>query len=156
MTYLVDRRFDFVLIHWPVPHFPGIFNCKTGRLLATEEAGNYVDNLCLADRVLAETREALERAGLWDSTTLLVSADHSLREPEFDAGMKAPLSPLVPFLLKVRGDDSSVPYRQSFSSVVSKDLLLDIMRGRVRSNAEAAAWLDRNRAHASACNDCGW
>jgi hypothetical protein len=156
MAYLTDTRFTFVFIHWPVPHNPGIFNCKTASIETGERAGDYVDNLCLADRALGEVRATLERAGMWDDTSLLVSSDHSLRNPKQHAGIAAPPSPLIPFLLKLAGDNSAVSYRRPFNAVLSKDLLLNIMRGRVRGNREAAVWLDQNHAHASACSDCGW
>jgi hypothetical protein len=145
LSWVVDEKFDFVFVHWPVPHSPGIFTCKTG-VVSAEGAGNYMDNLCLADRVLGEVRTALEQARLWDQTTLLVSADHSLRDPKTELGYKGPSSPHVPFLMKVAGDNAAVRYERPFNTVASKGILLDVMKGKLRKNADIGAYLDKRSA----------
>src|SRR5438552_1495506 len=71
-------RFGLVLLHLPVPRPPGIYDPATGRLTAwnfTGAGGGYLDNLALADRMIAELRRGLKRARLDDRTWLVVSAD---------------------------------------------------------------------------------
>ena len=76
---LADRTADFVLLHIPVPHGPGIYDRKTGKL--SKAPASYLDNLALADRYLAHVRFLLERTGQGESTTLVVMGDHSWRSP---------------------------------------------------------------------------
>ena len=42
-------------------------------------APNYLDNLMVVGRLLAEVEDTLTRAGRWDQSTLVVTSDHSLR-----------------------------------------------------------------------------
>ena len=48
-------------------------------------AHEYLDNLALADRILGELRQAMEQAGTWDSTTILISSDHWWRTDYWQA-----------------------------------------------------------------------
>jgi Sulfatase len=153
--YSVDSGLGFVFLHFPIPHHYGIFNPHTRQL---EPDGNYFDNLALVDETLVGLRAALEQAGLWGSTTVLVTSDHSLRyfadgsmeasdtaDSFFPPGTR---SPRVPFLLKLAGQQAGVRYDPPFGSVLTRDLLLAILSGQVSTAAEAVQWLDSNRHRA--------
>jgi hypothetical protein len=75
---LRDQSIGFVFIHLPIPHPPGIYDRKTGRLGAT---GSYIDNLALADKSLGELMATLNSTSLAPSTTVIVCSDHSWRVP---------------------------------------------------------------------------
>ena len=74
-----DIRFQLVFMHFPVPHLLGIYDRQAGDY-STSDSSSYLDNLALADRTLGDIRRSLERAGLWDTTALLVTSDHPLRD----------------------------------------------------------------------------
>jgi arylsulfatase A-like enzyme len=149
-----DPAFGVVFAHYPVPHPLGIFDRHTNQT-GLEFRYNYIDNFELADRALQEVREALESAGLGDSTTLLVSSDHPFRpetwskrevwteeEAQISDGTKFTR---IPFLLKLHGHESGVEYEQPFNTILSTDLLLDILSGAVNSPEEVVSWLDDKR-----------
>jgi hypothetical protein len=74
-----DPGFGLIVVHWPVPHPPSIYNRSTQRLresLVNVTDTSYADNLALADRTLGDVRRDLEASGRWDSITLIVSSDH--------------------------------------------------------------------------------
>ena len=73
---LGDDNIDFVLIHLPVPHPPGIYQRSTGR---TMPGGSYIDNLALADDTLGKLQAAIDKTALASQTTVIVSSDHSWR-----------------------------------------------------------------------------
>jgi hypothetical protein len=75
---LADEKIDFVLVHLPLPHPPGIYNRRTGRL---GPGGGYVDNLALADRTLADLQQTIDQTHSAQLTTLVVSSDHGWRIP---------------------------------------------------------------------------
>ena len=75
----VDTRFQLVFMHFPVPHLLGIYDRRAGDY-STSDTASYLDNLALADRTLGDVRRALEGAGLWEKTALLVTSDHPLRD----------------------------------------------------------------------------
>ncbi|HEU0008439.1 MAG TPA: sulfatase-like hydrolase/transferase [Verrucomicrobiae bacterium] len=139
-----DTNTHLAFLHLPLPHKPGIYRPSTGKLTAFNFStrGGYFDNLALCDRVLGELRRAIAEAGLGDRTWLLVSSDHWWRESRFSDG-KTDLR--VPFLLKSPFDDKPITLGAPFSTVVSQDLLLAILRGEVRDHQGAFAWLERNR-----------
>lgn len=149
---LRDRRLNFILIHVPAPHPPGIWNTES-RQLAFGQA-DYLDNYELADSILGQIRRTLEDSGEWDHTTLLVTSDHPYRpqlwkrqqiwNAELEATTAARKYPYVPFFLKLPLQRQAVPYQREFNNVLSGSLLLDILRGEVSTPEQAVAWIGRH------------
>ena len=149
-----DPRLGLVLIHWPVPHPPGIYDRVTDSLAL---AGNYLDNLELVDRALGEIRTAMEDAGLWDKSVVLVTSDHWWRTNEWSgmAGWTEEEEAIsgdkeadhrVPFMLKMPGQKETLDYTEVFNTVLTHDLLLAILREEISTPREVADWLDQHRS----------
>jgi hypothetical protein len=139
-----DGRFGLVLLHLPVPRPPGIYDRQAGRLTMwsfTGAAQGYLDNLALADRMIAELRRGLERTRLADRTWLVVSADLSWSASRHYDGH---VDYRVPFL--VRSPDGGRPTHvdAAFNTLATHDMVLAILRGSIRDSGDAAAWLARN------------
>jgi arylsulfatase A-like enzyme len=108
----------------------------------------------LVDRTVGEIREILEQAGLWDSTTLLITSDHGFRPAMWRGRMgwndklekvTAPgRSGTVPFILRLPGQTQGMVFSQSFSNVVSADLVLAILNGQISTYQDASDWLMKN------------
>ena len=150
---VVDPRLDLVFVHWPVPHAPAIYDRRRDTFDLRGES-SYLDNLELADRTLGEVRRWLEEAGLWDSTVVLVSADHGWKwdywqtQPlwnEEEAEVAVRLDARVPFLLKLAGQRREFDYSPAFNTVLTKDLLLALLRSQLSAPEEVEAWLDTHR-----------
>jgi hypothetical protein len=73
-----NEDIDFVFIHLPIPHPPGTYDRRTGRIVA---GGSYFDNMALSDRTLGVLQAALAQTSSAAMTTLIVSSDHSWRVP---------------------------------------------------------------------------
>lgn len=150
-----DPRIDFLFVHFPTPHLFAIYDAKR-KDFTLSETTTYFDNLALVDRTVGELRRTLEQTGLWDSTTLLITADHGLRyavwhhalnwSPQFDRLLEGGQSPTVPFILKLGGENKSVVYDRPFSNVISGDLGLAVVRGDVSTAEQAAAWIEGHAA----------
>ncbi len=148
----VDPSVGLFFVHFPLPHPFGIYN-RRRQDFTLNDSLTYADNLALVDRTVGELRRALEQAGLWKSTAVLITSDHGLRPdlwrgrqgwtPELEQLTAGGQSPLVPFILKLPEQDRGWVYDQPFSNVVSGDLLLAILAGRVRKPEDAAEWLDQ-------------
>jgi hypothetical protein len=96
----------------------------------------------LVDRTVRELRRALEGAGEWGTTTILLSSDHPYRHrPALDAH---PVGTKVPFLLKLAGQTAGASYDSRFNTVVTGDLLMAILRGELSSPEDVKVWLDGN------------
>jgi hypothetical protein len=138
-----DGRFGLVLLHLPVPQPPGIYDPASGRLTAwnfTGEAGGYLDNLALADVVVAELRRRIDRARLGDRTWIVVSATHWWRASKQYDGQ---IDHRVPFLVRPPDGGRPTHVEAAFSTLSTHDLVLAILRGAIQDTGEAAAWLAR-------------
>jgi hypothetical protein len=136
----VNPHLGLVMAHLPVPHAPYIYSAATGRLdLWNASASAYFDALQLADRCFGDLRRAMQAAGLWDRTTVLVTADHGYR----GAALGSPTTSWAPFMLKLAGQRQPYEYTAPLQTVVSADLLLEVLQRRVATAAEVDAWLVR-------------
>lgn len=136
-----DGRFALVLLHLPLPRPPGIYDRASGRLTAwnfTGASGGYADNLALADRVLGEVRNRIDRAGLGDRTWLVVtSAQARARASSSYDDYR------VPFLVRSPTARRAVAVERELGTLVTHDLLLAILNAEVDTTEAAAAWLER-------------
>jgi hypothetical protein len=137
-----DPDLNLVMLHFPVPHHPWIYDRRAGSF-STAHNATYLDNLVLADHTLGEMRRALEAHGLWDNSTILVTSDHWWREAPLHDGRR---DHRVPFLLKLPGQGEGLTYEESFNTVLIHDLLLDVLAGKVSTPDAASRWLDLHRS----------
>lgn len=151
----VDKDLDLVFVHSPAPHPPGIYDRVTNDFSLASRNG-YVDNLELVDRTVGDLRRAMESAGTWDTTTVIISADHWWRTEMWSRGpfwtredaaiANRPMDHRIPFLLKLAGQREQLTYTPGFNTVVTHDLVLALMRGEVSSPGAVAGWLDQHRS----------
>jgi len=153
-SMITDPDLDLILLHLPVPHPEGIYN-RYKAAFTLDESNDYLDNLEVADMTVGKLRHLLETSGLDDRTALLVTSDHPFRKniwslrPTWTAEERATLGgkacPSVPFMLKLPGQSASAAYHREFNTVITAQLLLDVLRGDLHSSNDVMAWLD---AHA--------
>ncbi len=153
-TALRDRSAGLVLLHFPIPHFGGIYNRGTG--MFTTGASTYLDNLALADRCLAHLREVLEQTGQWDSSTVVVMGDHSwrtkqvadaaaLKGEENEASQGGKYDPRPVYVVKLAGQQAGTRVNASFSAVHTRTLLDGILQGSVRTPQTLAETVEKLR-----------
>jgi hypothetical protein len=150
-----DPALGLVLVHLPVPHPIGIYDRARHEFKVTGES-SYLDNLELADRALGELRQAMESAGVWDSSTVVISGDHWWRAEVWsrldsvteEEAAVAPATPdhRVPFVVKLPGEKEPLAYQPEMNTILTHDLLLALLRGEVRTPQQAATWLDQHRS----------
>lgn len=157
LTDALDPRIGFLMLHYPAPHMYAIYN-RWRRDFALDSTIDYLDNLALVDRTLGELRAELENAGLWDRTSVLITADHGFR-PDMWRGRYGwtqnmerisakGASPLVPFILKLAGKQDHVVVDRSFSNIVSTDLAMAVLSGQISTASQAADWIERRADNA--------
>lgn len=154
-----DPNIGLLFVHFPAPHLFPIYN-RREKNFELRGPLDYFDNLALVDRTVGELRRTLEQAGLWNQTTLLITADHGVRPgnwaghmgwtPEMDrlTGGRAPL--YVPFILKLGGQAQPLVVEKTFSNVVSADLSLAILRGDISTPVQAEEWLNHRSVNPEA------
>jgi hypothetical protein len=155
-----DGELSLVMIHFPAPHFPCQYDRRKDDFVvddfAVKSGCNYFDNLKLVDRTFGDLRRAMERAGWWDNTVVLVSSDHWWRRDiwpknqswteEEQAVKSKDTDNHVPFMLKLKGQKESLIYQPAFNTVLSQELILALLRGELSKPADVTAWLDRRRS----------
>jgi Sulfatase len=149
---VANRDLSLVMLHWLTPHPPGIYDRNRN---AFDTGANYFGNLELVDSTLAQMRQRLEKTGLWEDTTLIVTGDHPLRtsiwanraawsaeEAQLSAKRK---NPRVPFIIKLPHQHDPVTYSAPLNTVLTYDLLIRWMQGTDPTLEGLKAFLDQNR-----------
>jgi hypothetical protein len=148
---VVNPELDLVFIHLPLPHPPAKYDRLTREFSQLHQ--DYVNNLALSDDVLGQIRRQMEEAGEWDDSTVLISTDHQWRvehwkdsKISFTANDRALTGEIedrrVPFMIKLKNQKQATVYDRRFNTVVSRALLLAVMKGEINAPAELKNWLD--------------
>lgn len=136
-----DPTLSLVVLHLPLPHEPPIYDRKSGRLTIFNFRKDwYLDNLALGDRNFGDIRRAMEQAGLWDRSTVLLTSDHALR---WYAGWSEVSSPRIPYILKLAGQRQGLEYHNRFHTLLTRELIQACLLGQLRTADELRAWLDQ-------------
>ena len=135
-------RLRLIFVHWPVPHFPAIYD-RARKEFTTFPVRIpqdwYLENLALVDRTLGDLRTTMQSAGTWENTTILVTSDHSLRVP-------GKQDHRVPFILKMAGQQVPLVYSRSFNTIITHELLLALLQGQLAGVDDVSAWIDHHRS----------
>lgn len=134
-TVLARNDLPLVFIHLPTSHAPFVWR-EGSELRGTSEASGYPHGLEATDRAIGAVRRLLERSRQWDSTTVLLTADHGFRE----LSLHRP----VPFLLKLAGTKSSGrTISRKFSTLGTYELVSDLMTGTLTTPDSVERWVER-------------
>lgn len=140
MDLAADPTLGLVLLHLPVPHGPPIYDRRKHELtILSTRADWYLDNLALADSALGEIRRAMEHAGMWDRSAVLVSSDHSLR---WYSNLNETTDLRIPFLLRLPGQHRGETYSPHVDAMLSHDLVLSLLDGELSQPSQLASWFD--------------
>ena len=143
-TAVASPEYDFVYLHLPVPHGPPAYDRALRRLTIRNLSDEwYLDNLALADRALGELRAAMERAGLWERTAVVLTSDHVWLLAHKYHGTR---DDRVPFLVRLPGS-GGVSYPHEISALAAHDVVRELLAGRITAAEELLRLLD---AHVSA------
>ncbi|MBX9600511.1 MAG: LTA synthase family protein [Bryobacteraceae bacterium] len=158
LPLISNPKLDFVYTHWPVPHPPGIWD-RRRKEFSNSPDSDYLDNLDLVDRTVGEVRRELEARGLWESTVLIVTADHGYRpaewahmpgaSPELRALAAKGESTTVPLIVKMPGAAQPFVENNPFPAILLKDLTLALLGGEIRDAGGVAKWIAARRAGAA-------
>lgn len=137
---VANPTYGLVLLHLPPPHAPGVYLPAKNQFtcLGIHNPAAYLYNLALADHELGALRRAMEAAGQWDKSWLILSADHSWRFSQTYDGVR---DYRIPYLVKPPGDNPFLNYTNQFNTVLTRDFIASILSRQVTNQAGAAGWL---------------
>ncbi|NLY75432.1 MAG: LTA synthase family protein [Firmicutes bacterium] len=133
-----DTNYGLVFIHFPVPHPPFIHN----HAWWDQSVKGYADNLILCDIILGRLRKEMEAEGVWEETNIIISSDHPYGKAKKFDGKK---DHRVPFMVKLAGQKKAISYQPEFNTVLTHDLVLDILRKKVTTHDELTQWLNSRK-----------
>ena len=137
---VAHRDFQFLYLHFSVPHSPHIFDLQTGGLSNSNDLyEGYVGNLVLVDQTLRSIRRAAEGASLWNDTAVIVTSDHWCR---YASKIDGKVDHRVPFLIKMPGQRDGEVYLREINTVILYRLILSIWRRDLSATADLGPWLD--------------
>ena len=144
LEFLTNSPAAFTFLHLPVPHHPGIYDPEQNSFTMWKYSRQreYLDNLILADRLLGTLRRAMEHAGGWDKTWLIVSSDHWWREA---ASYHGRVDHRVPFIIKAPGQNDPTVYSKRLNTVATYYLILSVLKGELNGASQLPQWLDAFR-----------
>lgn len=135
---VADSRYGLVFIHIPVPHAPFIYK----HAWWDQSVKGYAENLILCDHILGRIRKDMELKGVWENTNIIISSDHSYGKAiKFDGKEDH----RVPFMVKLANQEQAIVYPQEFNTVLTHDLVLDILSKKVTTPAELVHWLNKHK-----------
>jgi hypothetical protein len=91
----------------------------------------------------------MEAAGLWDTSTVVVSTDHHLRNASDTDGK---MDFRIPFILKLAGQKTPAQYTRRVNTVITKSLLMEVLQGHITEPEAAIRWL---KGHGTAAAPIG-
>ena len=148
-TLIANEKIQFLFIHLPIPHPPGIYDRTTGKLRGR---GTYIDNLALADRSLGDLMNSLNATASAANTTLIVTSDHSWRVPmwksntgwsaEEEAASQGKFDPRPMLMIHFPQQSHEVAISQPFEQIALHAILVSMLQGRIESPADFQAWLN--------------
>jgi Sulfatase len=143
VSVATNRTYGLVFLHLPPPHTPGVYLPAENRFTyrPMTRVSGYLNNLALADLDLGRLRQAMEMSGVWDNTWVIVSADHSWGQSEIYDGKH---DPRIPFIIKPAGSRSGMVYERKINTLLTHDLVLAILQGKVTNEAGVVSWMDAN------------
>lgn len=135
---------DLIYLHLLLPHLPTVFDPATGRFVWSGRQ-SYEANLMGADHALGKIRKALEAAGRWDATTLLIKSDHffRLKRPVYGLGDHR-----VPFIVKLSGQHAGAVLDQPFNLVLFRPLMTALLSSSVEDAAQLSTWIGQSATFA--------
>ena len=108
---LLNKKLHLSFVHFPYPHPPGLYDYEREKFCQPGE-GSYLGNVKMVDITLADIRQRMQEASLWDETTIIITSDHWLRKywPSCGYSFKdeelkfvTTIDHRVPFIIKLAG-----------------------------------------------------
>jgi hypothetical protein len=139
----LDPNIDLAFVHMTMPHKPYIYDPEEQDFtLFNFDVTGYFDNIVLVDHFLAQLRSDLKDTGLWDETTIIVTADTSWVDSAqyYGDDLKK-----IPLLIKLHKQTNAVPLPQPFNGplngTIVHDLVLDLLVGKLTTYKDLEKWL---------------
>jgi Sulfatase len=145
---IANEKIQFLFIHLPIPHPPGIYDRTSGKL---RRSGTYIDNLALADRTLGKLMNSVNATASAANTTLILCSDHSWRVPmwkskagwseEEEAASQGKFDPRPVLMIHFPQQSREVAISKPFNQIALHAIIVSMLQGHIESPTEFQAWM---------------
>jgi hypothetical protein len=136
----LSRDDALTFIHLNLPHLPASYADAQAHLVPSENPlVEYGRNLKLADRLLGEIIQCVQRETGHHELLLIVSSDHWLRNRWYRAD-EPEISRPVPLIMWTVGATQGITVTQPVSTIHTAEMILSYLQGDVSDQADIAAW----------------
>jgi len=136
---VTSPQYQFVFLHLQGAHAPFPFDRRTGQMTrANQSIRGYLDGLAMADWTIGILRRSLRESGLDATTHLIVSSDHAYRS---GAAFDGKPCTRIPFLVHLAGQTGTTKVTDRFESVNTRNLVVKLLKGEVRTPDQVADWI---------------
>lgn len=148
---VADPSEDFLYLHMPIPHPPGIYDRRRATFGTSHTS--YIDNLVLADQFVAHIRQMLEQRGQWNSSAIVIMGDHSWRTKlvwvssdkwtaeDEAASHGGQFDDRPAYIVKLPNQQKSARIDDRFDAVRTRALLDGIITNSIKTPEDLAAWV---------------
>jgi hypothetical protein len=146
-----DPQIDLCFVHLPLPHPPGHYDRKTGRI---GSSGSYIDNLALSDRILGGMMAEIAASPAAAQTAVILSSDHSWRvglwrdsygwtqEDELASG-HGRFDPQPMLMVRFPGGTAAVTIGRPVPLLAIHDLVERMVAGKMGDPQQLEAWAEK-------------
>lgn len=153
-----DAGIDLCFVHMPMPHPPGAYNRKTGKVTS---GGSYIDNLALTDRALGALLQVVAQTPSAGETTVVVSSDHSWRVPYWRhafgwthedevASGHGHFDPRPFLLVRFPGEDAAAAVSRPVPLLAMHDMIERMIAGQLADPQQLSTWAAQQYVSAAA------
>lgn len=136
----LQRDDALTFIHLNIPHLPSDYADRTLKLPASSNPlTEYGHNLVLADAILGQITESLERQAAQQDLLLIVTTDHWLRNMWYQP-KEADVSKPVLFMVWKVGETQGITASEPLSTVNTASMILAFLGGKLSTQADIAQW----------------
>jgi hypothetical protein len=143
-----NDHIQFVFLHLPVPHPPGIYDRQRHLL---QPGGTYLDNLALADDTLGVLLQEINDTPSASQTTVIVSSDHSWRLPiwrhaefwsdEEERASRGRFDDRPVLLIHFPGQNSENDVNSALPELLEHDIIAGMLLGKINNSEDLATFL---------------
>lgn len=135
---------DFIYVHWPIPHMPGLYDTKKQILSPYIYTDEYNSNLTLINKILQDTIGLMKKNNVWDDTILIITSDHGWRSrPENEKQWIR----RIPFMIKLAGKNMTYKeINEPFNTLILYDLIPALLKKEISTPDEVVNFIHLNKA----------
>ena len=134
-----DPSLDLVFLHLPMSHAPYFYNRATSSFgPESPRSEGYWNGLALTDKCLGMILDAASAKAVKDRTVLMLTSDHSYREP-INVGAKRDYR--VPFIVRFPRDSRGVDYPASLETTTLRRVVAAILGDEVQTSSKLQGFL---------------